>query len=565
MEEGPQIQGQTSKALIKQLASSDTKTRNKSLKILLNRWLPSQRQISEETMKKIWKGLFYCMWHADKSLAQNQLINKLSSLLSVIDDESVCFSYFSVFIVTLRREWSGIDGLRLDKFYLLIRRFVNSLFVLFKKKKWGLSVVERFMKVFVEKGFLADDKLGNGVNYHVASVFVEELKGFLPVRRAVLEVIFGSFVGVMGRVSDKVLLGKIKGNVFDVLLQMGRELLEVKKGDDVGENDEVVVLGSIALVMEFSKKFYELGSSVECCQGNRKVILGLHEVFLKLEKDLVASGIKVSLPESNGDDEDEEEVPTLVPIDCGMEVEGLNGNAVANGPGSKKLKKSKKAKKESDGNSKKDKKKKRNAISGSHSESDSMTDANGNGNMPNGEDSSKEKTGDDNLIKFNESAIANLQRQFEKVAADVDMDEDVASACDFPKVTGNGNVSKKRKRAKSVDGKRSENPELAGQEDAEASTSAMAKSTEKSAKKVRFSMKNNLIWKPSTPLPPQSLRIPPSVTPRGSALKKGVPPGPVRAMPAKKKMKQRAKSTKKVIKGISLAAKRIKKLKSLSI
>ncbi|KAJ6411129.1 hypothetical protein OIU84_007811 [Salix udensis] len=442
-------------------------------------------------MKKIWKGLFYCMWHADKSLAQNQLINKLSSLLSVIDDESVCFSYFSVFIVTLRREWSGIDGLRLDKFYLLIRRFVNSLFVLFKKKKWGLSVVERFMKVFVDKGFLADDKLGNGVNYHVASVFVEELKGFLPVRKAVLE--------------------------------MGRELLEVKKGGDVGENDEVVVLGSVAL-------------------------------------DLVASGIKVSLPESNGDDEDEEEVPTLVPIDSGMEVEGLNGNVVANGPGSKKLKKSKKAKKESDGNSKKDKKKKKNV-----SESDLMTDANGNGNMPNGEDSSKEKTGDDNLIKFNESAIANLQRQFEKVAADVDMDEDVASACDFPKVTGNGNVSKKRKRAKSVDGKRSENPELAGQEDAEASTSAMAKSTEKSAKKVRFSMKNNLIWKPSTPLPPQSLRIPPSVTPRGSALKKGVPPGPVRAMPAKKKMKQRAKSTKKVIKGISLATKRIKKLKSLSI
>ncbi|KAJ6340516.1 hypothetical protein OIU77_008307 [Salix suchowensis] len=230
--------------------------------------------------------------------------------------------------------------------------------------------------------------------------------------------------------------------------------------------------------MEFSKKFYELGSSVECCQGNRKVILGLHEVFLKLEKDLVASGIKVSLPESNGDDEDEEEVPTLVPIDSGMEVEGLNGNVVANGPGSKKLKKSKKAKKESDGNSKKDKKKKKNA-----SESDSMTDANGNGNMPNGEDSSKEKTGDDNLIKFNESAIANLQRQFEKVAADVDMDEDVASACDFPKVTGNGNVSKKRKRAKSVDGKRSENPELAGQEDAEASTSANGKEHREERKK----------------------------------------------------------------------------------
>ncbi|KAJ6764882.1 hypothetical protein OIU74_023703 [Salix koriyanagi] len=93
----------------------------------------------------------------------------------------------------------------------------------------------------------------------------------------------------------------------------------------------------------------------------------------------------------------------------------------------------------------------------------------------------------------------------------------------------------------------------------------MAKSSEKSAKKVRFSMTNNLVWKPSTPLPPQSLRIPPSVTPRGSALKKGIPPGPVREMPAKKRMQQRAKSMKKVIKGISPATKRVKKLKSLSI
>jgi ribosomal RNA-processing protein 1 len=314
--------------------------------------------------------------------------------------------------------------------------------------------------------------------------------------------------------------------------------------------------------MGFSKRFYELGSSVECCQGNRKVVLGLHEVFLKLEKDFVASGIKIALPESNGD-EDEEEVPALVPIDSGMGVEGLNGD-VANGPGSKKLKKSKKAK-ESDGNSKKAKKKKRNVISGSHSESDSMADENGYEDLPNGENSSKEKTVDDNLVRFDESAIANLQRQFEKVAAEVGIDEGVTSVCDFPKVTGNGNLSKKRKRAKRVELKQSENQESNGQEDDEAGTSTMAKSTEKSAKKVRFSMKNNLIWKPSTPLPPQSLRIPPSVTPRGSALKKGIPPGPVREMPAKKNMKQRAKSMKKVIKGISPATKRVKKLKSLAV
>lgn len=49
----------------------------------------------------------------------------------------------------------------------------------------------------------------------------------------------------------------------------------------------------------------------------------------------------------------------------------------------------------------------------------------------------------------------------------------------------------------------------------------------KKAKKVHFSLQHNIVWKPSTPLPPHSLRVPPSATPRGSALKKGVPPGPI--------------------------------------
>lgn len=55
-----------------------------------------------------------------------------------------------------------------------------------------------------------------------------------------------------------------------------------------------------------------------------------------------------------------------------------------------------------------------------------------------------------------------------------------------------------------------------------------------SKKKVRFVLKNNIVWKPHNPLPPQSMRTPPSATPRGSALKKGVPPGPIRVISARK-------------------------------
>ena len=114
---------------------------------------------------------------------------------------------------------------------------------------------------------------------------------------------------------------------------------------------------------------------------------------------------------------------------------------------------------------------------------------------------------------------------------------------------------KKRKRTKSLKGKASQDSaDLDGEE------SAVAKSGEKSTKKVRFSMINNLVWKPHNPLPPQSLRLPPSATPRGSALKKGVPPGPIREMPLPTK-KPKLKRARKAIKGVA-PVKRLKKLKS---
>jgi ribosomal RNA-processing protein 1 len=60
------------------------------------------------------------------------------------------------------------------------------------------------------------------------------------------------------------------------------------------------------------------------------------------------------------------------------------------------------------------------------------------------------------------------------------------------------------------------------------------------------------------------LRIPPSVTPRGSALKKGVPPGPIREMPLQTK-KAKVKKGRRTIIGVVPSVKRLKKLRSLSV
>ncbi|KAK8683992.1 hypothetical protein V6N13_040030 [Hibiscus sabdariffa] len=546
--------------LIKQLAACDKSSRDRAVRSLLNSWLPSQSEVSDEEMKKLWKGLFYCVWHADKMPAQFDLIEKLSSVLLKLEP-GLSLRYFSVFLLTMRREWTGIDKLRLDKFYLLIRRFLNRFFVMLKKSSWDLEFMRRSIRVLVDGTFLADDKFqGNGVNYHIASVFLEEIRPFLPLRKEIVEVLLEPFVGILGKVGDRVLVGKIRSNVFDVFVKTGRRFLDLKRpGGEVDDVDDVVVLGTISLVMGFSTKFYELGSSVDCCQGNRKTVLALHEEFLKLEKDLTLLGIDISIPEGNEGDEDDE-VPELVPIATEVDVSNDVSELIdvnINGSAKKAVKKSKKAKKLTGGSGKKTKKSKKAECSPADQDND--------GKLPvEGASSNIEQNGDGDSITFTESVVSNLQLQFEKVAAEVGLNGDAASACDLPKV--NGAVSKKRKRAKSMDGQKSQNGELISEADGEGG--GTAKTCENSKKRVRFSMKNNLVWKPHSPLPPLSLRLPPSVTPRGSALKQGIPPGPIRELPAMTKKAKKAKSVKKarkkVIKSMYPLVKGTKKLKSTS-
>ncbi|XP_047151988.1 ribosomal RNA processing protein 1 homolog isoform X2 [Vigna umbellata] len=460
---------QVGRSLIKQLACCKKTTREKTLRLLLKSWLPSQSQpLSNDDAKKLWKGLFYCMWHSDKPLVQADLVDRLSSLLLSLH-LPLAVQYFSIFLLTMRREWSGIDALRLDKFYLLIRRFVSKFFSLLKTNSWDLQLVESLMGVFDEGTFSAQENKahGNGVNYHIATVFLEELRSFLPLKQQVLEVLLKPFISALGRVHDKVLVGKIRSGVFGLLLKNGKALLGVKKsGDEIADSsDEVVVLGTVALTMGFSGRLYEMGSSAECWQGNRKVLFALHSEFLKLEKEAVNSGVQILIP----DVVDEEEVPELVPLGP-AEVVG-NGEV---------LKKCEKVKEvnvnggESTERRRRKKKKGDTSDLAGAAQSGKENVASENGDNAN----------DGNAMMFSETVIANLQKQFEKVAEETGLDEEAASVSESPEVVSatSKTVSKKRKRTKSLKGKASQDSaDLNGVVGKE---SAVAKSGEKSAKKA---------------------------------------------------------------------------------
>ena len=67
------------KSFARKLGASNWRVREKGVK-LLEVWLTNKRRssdaapqtqaLSDDEWKRIWKGLFYCVWHSDKPLVQ---------------------------------------------------------------------------------------------------------------------------------------------------------------------------------------------------------------------------------------------------------------------------------------------------------------------------------------------------------------------------------------------------------------------------------------------------------------------------------------------------------------
>ncbi|XP_068649338.1 uncharacterized protein [Aristolochia californica] len=477
-------------SIARRLASCDKHVRDKALRSL-GKWLASHPDVRDEELCWIWKGLFYCIWHADKQHIQVELINRVASFVVSLDN-FIAIRYFEVFLSTMRREWSGIDFLRI--------------------------------------------------------------------------------------------------------------LLDQKKKGNSNTQDEIANLGSIALKMGFAKKFFDLASSPDTVQGNRKFLFSLHEDYLKLEKDFEKLGIEVTelagevVADSNISSNQVEpylengstlvykaskknkknkKAPKDAVKDFGSDEKLGNGFIksseqveqtlescidLAEGPS----KKRKKVERASNGTSGKSKSKK-NGLSGSATGKEPVL-KNESEKVNNGDESYDSLTDSGHPITLDECVISNLQKQFEKAAADAGMD---VILCPMPSGPVNGATSKKRKKAKNVVGMDEKQASVQQSDDEVEPEKGLEKSGDKSSKKVKFSMKNNLVWKPHNPLPPQSLRLPPSATPRGSALKKGIPPGPINeTLAVKRKVKKKVCSVKKGMKtrkSVSASIKRLRKLQTLSV
>ncbi|EED24159.1 ribosomal RNA processing protein, putative [Talaromyces stipitatus ATCC 10500] len=119
---------------VRELASSDRKTRDKALESL-TLFLKARKDLSLLELLKVWKGLFFCFYHSDRPLTQQALARSLSySLVPSLPRESR-LRFLRAFWITIGREFHALDRLRLDKYLYLIRCYVGVAFEIYLKGK----------------------------------------------------------------------------------------------------------------------------------------------------------------------------------------------------------------------------------------------------------------------------------------------------------------------------------------------------------------------------------------------------------------------------------------------
>jgi ribosomal RNA-processing protein 1 len=131
---------------------------------------------SELEMLKLWRGLYMCMWHSDKPLVQEELAENLASFVHVLVRREVVFLFIKSFFSIMSREWLSIDRLRLDKFYMLIRRMIRHSFQFLLDNEWDRGLVNSLVQLLSDGPLNPDlSKVCSGVQLHVVEVYLPEL------------------------------------------------------------------------------------------------------------------------------------------------------------------------------------------------------------------------------------------------------------------------------------------------------------------------------------------------------------------------------------------------------
>ena len=137
----------------------------------------------------------------------------------------------------------GITDGRLDKFYLLARRYVAAGFKFLRKQNWSEEYVSKYLEM-LSSGPLSpkNPKIPNSIRYHITDIYIDELEKVQPFEAAdedfasTVEQLIEPFEKLAEGGSDKTARIKAKELLDDARLHADSD--EEVEAEDKNEEDE---------------------------------------------------------------------------------------------------------------------------------------------------------------------------------------------------------------------------------------------------------------------------------------------------------------------------------------
>ncbi|XP_030090538.2 ribosomal RNA processing protein 1 homolog B [Serinus canaria] len=305
---------------------------------------------SQEELLKIWKGLFYCMWMQDKPLLQEELAANISQLIHVFQNTETRHLFIQTFWQTMNREWNGIDNLRLDKYYMLMRLILRQSFEVLKRNEWDEGLVEPLLQLLMKEVMDPDSNSPTGIKFHFIDIYLDELAkvGAKELTADQNLRFIKPFCKIAAKSKDRRVLHAVATGVFEMIVdqspfaiedlmkelgsnsdeenvsegskQENEEMLKTKadrslsrKSAQKAENTEDINEKSddgIGAVLQFdykavADKIFEFASKKNTPSLNRKRLYKLVKKFQDLAEGIFPQDIPEDVSTDEDDDDDE--------------------------------------------------------------------------------------------------------------------------------------------------------------------------------------------------------------------------------------------------------------------
>ncbi|XP_047574999.1 ribosomal RNA processing protein 1 homolog A isoform X1 [Lutra lutra] len=247
----PRVQLPPEIQLAQRLAGNEQVTRDRAVK-RLRKYIVARTQraaggFTHDELLKVWKGLFYCMWMQDKPLLQEELGRTIAQLLHAFQTTEAQHLFLRTFWQTMNREWTGIDRLRLDKFYMLMRMVLNESLKALKTHGWEERQIEQLLELLTTEILHPDSQAPSGVKSHFLEIFLEELSkvGAAELTADQNLKFIEPFCAIAARTQDPLVLHNITRGVFETIVEQAPfaiedllDELDAQEGEEGTSEDE---------------------------------------------------------------------------------------------------------------------------------------------------------------------------------------------------------------------------------------------------------------------------------------------------------------------------------------